>query len=53
MAGGGADEVVVGDISGPVAAGENAVLDSPDRAGTNLPIAGGFAVEQGFCGRRE
>lgn len=53
MAGGGADEIVVGDFLGPGAAGEDAVLDGPDRAGKNLPAGGGFAIEQGFGGRRE
>ena len=53
MAGGGADEIVVGDFLGPVAAGEDAVLDGPDRARKDVPAGGGFAVEQGFCGGRE
>ena len=53
MAGGGADEVVVGDFLNSVAASENAVFHGPDRSRQDVPPGCGFSVKEGFSGRRD
>ena len=50
VGGGGADEVVVGDLLASIATGEDAVFEAPNGTGKDIPSRGGFSVEEGLGG---